>query len=200
MLGHIDNDPCVSLEGLVSGSSNVSAQGWKRPPHPLLSWSSLLAGQVMVWGLKPIWRWQRRISKSARTFTYPSRCCSIACYVLFSVLSFLSGWLSQFSLLTQPLSVLYHLSSLLELNHVQVIERHKMPITSEDVHVAFGVDDRNMAITSSGLGTSDQAKFVFVAGSVVIETAKLLSLFHLLVILIKAMVSVLDDEGVHHRH
>lgn len=75
-----------------------------------------------------------------------------------------------------------------------------MPITSEDVHVAFGVDDRNMAITSSGLGTSDQAKFVFVAGSVVIETTKLLSLFHLLVILIKALVSVLDDECVHHRH
>jgi len=33
-----------------------------------------------------------------------------------------------------------------------------------------------------------------------IETAELLSLFHLLVILVKAVVSVLNDEGVHHSH
>ena len=39
-----------------------------------------------------------RCEPKRRTFTYPSRCCSIACYVLFSVLSFLRAWLSHLML------------------------------------------------------------------------------------------------------
>ena len=34
--------------------------------------------------------WACNVADLERTFTYPSRCCSIACYVLFSVLSFFS--------------------------------------------------------------------------------------------------------------
>lgn len=57
-----------------------------------------------------------------------------------------------------------------------------------------------MTIASSRLGASDEAKFVLVrVCSVLVIHAELLSLLHLLVILVEALVGVLDDEGVHHR-
>ena len=87
----------------------------------------------------------------------------------------------------------------LELNHVQVVERHQMSVTAKDVHVALGVDDGNMSITSSRLDSSDEAKFVLVSVcGVMVVHAVLLSLLHLLGVLVEALVGVLDDESVHH--
>ena len=54
-----------------------------------------------------------------------------------------------------------YLSSSLQLNHVQVVEGHKMPVAAENVHVALGVDDTNVAVTSGGLSSANEAKFVF---------------------------------------
>ncbi len=92
--------------------------------------------------------------------------------------------------------------SSLELNHVQVIERHKVSITTEDVHVSFRVDNADVSITCCWLGSTNEAKFVFVVCSsvVVVGHSKLLSLFHGLVVRVEAVVSVLDDKRVHHRH
>lgn len=76
-----------------------------------------------------------------------------------------------------------------------------MPVTAEDVHVALGVDNRDVAVTGSGLGSSDQAEFVVVdLRHVLVRAAKHLSLLHLLVVLVERLVRVLDDECVHHRH
>lgn len=57
-----------------------------------------------------------------------------------------------------------------------------------------------MTITSSRLSASDEAEFVFVVvcSVVVVRAAKLLSLLHLLVVLVERVVSILDDERVHH--
>ena len=92
---------------------------------------------------------------------------------------------------------IYRLS--LELNHVQVVERHKVSVTSEDVHVALGVDDRDVAIAGRGLSASNQAKFVLVVVCrIMVEPAKLLPLLHLLMVLVEALVGVLNNERVHH--
>ena len=70
-----------------------------------------------------------------------SRCCSIACYVLFSVLSFLRAIaVGGTFLVAHPQSLFYNAGthlfhSSLQRNHVQVVEGHQMPVTAEDVHV-----------------------------------------------------------------
>ena len=56
-----------------------------------------------------------------------------------------------------------------------------------------------MAVTSRRFGASDEAKFVFVLlCCIVVVSSELLSLLHLLVIEVEAVVRVLDDERVHH--
>lgn len=74
-----------------------------------------------------------------------------------------------------------------------------MSVTTKHVHVALRVDDGNVTVAGRGLCTSDQTEFVFVVlSSIVVVAAKLLSLFHLLVIQVEALVGILDDERVHH--
>ena len=74
-----------------------------------------------------------------------------------------------------------------------------MSVASKDVHVALGVDNRDVAIAGRWLGTSNQAKFVFVVlRSTMVERAKLSPLLHRLVVLVEAMVGVLNNERVHH--
>ena len=74
-----------------------------------------------------------------------------------------------------------------------------MSVASEDVHVALGVDNRDVAIAGRWLGTSNQAKFVFVVlRSIMVVPAKLLPLLHTLMVLVEAVVSVLNNERVHH--
>lgn len=87
-----------------------------------------------------------------------SRCCSIACYVLFSVLFFLPG------ILLCRLAGVSHLFPLcsLQLNHVQVVEGHQMPVTAEDIHVALGVNDADVSVTGCWFCAADQTEFVFV--------------------------------------
>ena len=90
-----------------------------------------------------------------------SRCCSIACYVLFSVLSFLRAITVRGIVIlsdSAPLS----LTSSLQPDHVQVVERHQMPVTAEDVHVSLRIDDTDVAVTRSWLSSTDEAKFVLV--------------------------------------
>ena len=94
------------------------------------------------------------------------------------------------------------LSLSLELDHVQVIERHQVSITAEDVHVAFRVDNADVTIACRWLGSTDEAKFVFVVSCrvVIVRHAELLPLLHRLVVGVEAMVRVLDNERVHHGH
>ena len=74
-----------------------------------------------------------------------------------------------------------------------------MSVTSEDVHVALRVDDRDVAIAGRGLSASNQAKFVLVVVCrIMVEPAKLLPLLHLLMVLVEALVGVLNNERVHH--
>ena len=74
-----------------------------------------------------------------------------------------------------------------------------MSVASEDVHVALGVDNRDVAIAGRWLSASNQAKFVFVVlRSIMVVPAKLLPLLHTLVVLVEAVVSVLNNERVHH--
>ena len=48
-----------------------------------------------------------------------------------------------------------------------------MSVTSKDVHVALGVNDRDVAITGRWLSASNQAKFVFVIlRSIMVDPAK----------------------------
>ena len=76
-----------------------------------------------------------------------------------------------------------------------------MPVTAKDVHVALRVDDGNVTIAGRRFRSADQTEFVLVVCSrVVIEVAELLSLLHLLVVLVEAVIRVLDDERVHHGH
>jgi len=87
----------------------------------------------------------------------------------------------------------------MELDHVQVVEGHKMPITAEDIHIPLGVNDCDVAIACGGLGSSDEAEFFFVVVRwIVVHTSELLSLLHLLVVLVKRMVRVFYNECVHH--
>lgn len=56
-----------------------------------------------------------------------------------------------------------------------------------------------MAVTSRRFSASDQAKFVFVLlCCIVVVSSELLSLLHLLVVEVEAVVRVLDNERVHH--
>jgi len=56
-------------------------------------------------------------------------------------------------------------------------------IAAEDIHVALGVDHRDVAIARCRLSTADQTEFVFVRLSrVVVISSELLSLLHLLVV------------------
>jgi len=90
----------------------------------------------------------------------------------------------------------------LQLDHVQVVERHQMSITAENVHVALRINDRNMAVTGRGLCASDQTEFVFVVmcSIMVVGATELLSFLHLLMIQVEALVGILNDERVHHGH
>mmetsp|Transcript_5309 Transcript_5309/g.7102 ORF Transcript_5309/g.7102 Transcript_5309/m.7102 type:complete len:253 (+) Transcript_5309:53-811(+) len=148
-------------------------------------------------GGRAVARWCER---KRRTFTYPSRCCSIACYVLFSVLSFLRASPSRLVLSARlPFPVATTALSH-QLDHVQVVEGHKVSVAAEDVHESLGVDHGNVAVTGRRFGASDQAKFVFVLlRRVVVIGTKLLALLHLLVVQIEAVVRILNDKGVHHR-
>lgn len=73
-----------------------------------------------------------------------------------------------------------------------------MPVTAEDVHIALGVNDADVTVTGSWSCSTDQTKFVLACRRVGIVVTKLSSLFHLLVVLVEAVVGVLNDEGVHH--
>ena len=73
-----------------------------------------------------------------------------------------------------------------------------MSVTTEDVHVALGVNDADVAIAGRWFGASNQAKFIFVVLRSIMVVPKLLPLLHLMVILVEALVSVLNNERVHH--
>ena len=73
-----------------------------------------------------------------------------------------------------------------------------MSVSTEDIHVALGIDETDVTITCCRLGPSDKAKFVFVSSSCIVAAKLLSSLLHLLVVLVKALVGVLDEECVHH--
>lgn len=99
-------------------------------------------------------------------------------------------------------SQIVSLPSSLQLDHVQVVERHQVSITAENVHVALRINDRNMAVTGRGLCASDQTEFVFVVmcSIMVVGATELLSFLHLLMIQVEALVGILNDERVHHGH
>lgn len=89
----------------------------------------------------------------------------------------------------------------LQLDHVQVVERHQVSVAAKDVHVAFGVDEADVTVAGRRSSASDQAKFVFVlVRGVVVVRSKLLSLLHLLVVQVEAVICILNDERAHHRH
>ena len=85
-----------------------------------------------------------------------------------------------------------------QLDHIQVVERHEMSVSTEDIHVALGIDETDVSVTCCRLGPSDEAEFVFVSSSCIITAKLLSSLLHLLVVLVEALVGVLDEECVHH--
>ena len=75
-----------------------------------------------------------------------------------------------------------------------------MSIATHHVHEALRVNYTDVTIASSGFGATDQAEFVFVllCGIVIVRSKVLLSLLHLLVVEVEAVICVLDDECVHH--
>ena len=91
----------------------------------------------------------------------------------------------------------------LELNHVEVVEWHEVTVAAEDVHEAFGVLDCAVAVASGGLSSLDEAKFTLMCvlcGFVPVCVVKAACSLSLLVVDVKALVGVLDDEGVTHRN
>ena len=94
----------------------------------------------------------------------------------------------------------------LELDHVQVVEGHQMPVSAENVHETLRIHHsavpvagrRSLVVNKSKLGGLSKASCILVrlAGA---EVAGL-SLSHLLVVCIEALVSVLDQECVLHRN
>ena len=98
-----------------------------------------------------------------------------------------------------PVAATAALSSV-QFDHVQVVERHEVSVAAENVHEALGVDHADVAVTSRRFGTSDEAEFVLVmvCSALVVRSKVLLSLLHLLVVQVKAVVRILNDERVHH--
>lgn len=92
----------------------------------------------------------------------------------------------------------------LELDHVQVVERHEMPVSAEHVHETLRIyhcavpitGSRSLSVNKSKLGGLSVGRCVLVrvAGAKVPS----LSLSHLLVVSIEALVSILDQECVLH--
>jgi hypothetical protein len=84
---------------------------------------------------------------------------------------------------------------------VQIVERHVMPVTAENVHEALFVDGGRVAVPGSGHPAFNETKFALDYGCVAsIETCvmSLSSFFHLVEVGVKSSVSILDDEGVGH--
>ena len=79
-----------------------------------------------------------------------------------------------------------------------------MSITAENVHESSGVLDSTVTVASGRLSAGDEAKFTLMCllQSVLPvrahQAACLLSLFHALVVGIKAWIGVFDDEGAGH--
>lgn len=86
----------------------------------------------------------------------------------------------------------------IELNHVEVVEWHEVSVASEDVHETSGVLDRTVAVASCWLSAVDETEFTLMcllcAVMPVGAHARCLSLAHDLVVSVKALVGVLDDE------
>ena len=92
--------------------------------------------------------------------------------------------------------------SSLESDHVEVVKRHVMSVASEDIHETVLINHSGVTVTGSGPHVVHEAKFglQLVGGMVVcLVEASLLSLLHLVVVHIEALVSVLDDKCVLHR-
>ena len=75
-----------------------------------------------------------------------------------------------------------------------------MPVAAENVHETLRVDHTDMAVASRRLGTADQTEFVFVivSSALIVRSKVLLSLLHLLVVQVEAVVGILNNERVHH--
>lgn len=109
------------------------------------------------------------------------------------------------SLLGAPLSALSEdrRPRSLKLNHVEIVEWHEVAIAAEDVHEALGVLNRAVAVARRGLPALDEAEFTLmcvlcgVMAVCVVEASCSLSL---LVVHLKALVGILDDERVAHRN
>ena len=92
-----------------------------------------------------------------------------------------------------------------ELQHVEVVEWHEVPIAAEDIHVTLGVLDRTVTVASGWLPALDETKFTLMCllralvESGVREPALSLSLLHALVVRVKALVGILDNERAGHR-
>lgn len=91
----------------------------------------------------------------------------------------------------------------LKLNHVKIVEWHEVAVAAEDVHKALGVLNRAVAVACCGLPALNKAKFTLmcvlcgVMAVCIVETSCSLSL---LVVDLKALVGILDDERVAHRN
>lgn len=89
----------------------------------------------------------------------------------------------------------------LELNHVEVVKWHEVAVAAEDVHEALGILDCAVAVARGGLPALDEAEFTLmcvlcgVVTVCVVEATRSLSL---LVVRLKALVGVLNDERIAH--
>lgn len=97
-----------------------------------------------------------------------------------------------------------------ESNHVEVIKRHVMSVSSEDVHETLRVNVGSMAISGCRLLSLNETVLALsclkhacfqVMGCLVVDglvTCLEPSLFHVWVVLVKWVISVLDNEWVLH--
>jgi len=84
---------------------------------------------------------------------------------------------------------------------VQIVERHVMSVTAENVHKALFVDGGGVSIPGCRHPAFNEAEFALDYGCVAsIETCvmSLSSFFHLVEVGVKSSISILDDEGVGH--
>jgi len=125
---------------------------------------------------------------------------SISFFVLFPYLSAFER--CSFACHLQATSKGRRLRSL-KLNHIEIIEWHEVTIASKDVHESFGVLNCAVAVASGGLSSLDEAKFTLMCvlcGFVPVCVIKATCSLSFLVVNVKALVGVLDDEGVTHRN
>ena len=99
-----------------------------------------------------------------------------------------------------PLYVFGVVSLDVEPYHVQIVERHLMAVSAEDVHVVVLVDIRRVSVTG-GRPSANHAKLGLAHGGIAggCKVACLSALAHLLVVGIESVVGVLDDERLLHR-